>query len=133
MPLMAPLAAPSPGVGGRDPEQLAHDAPRILAGFLVSYEGNETGNFWPLYQGPNFVGRKDAAEGLMVEIDHPTTSSRHANLIASARPGRIKLEDLGSTNGTFVDDEKVATGVKHELRDGQRIRFGGFPAVLKLI
>jgi pSer/pThr/pTyr-binding forkhead associated (FHA) protein len=109
------------------------NAPQVLAGFLVSYEGNDTGVFWPIYQGQNIVGRQGAAPGLAVEIDHPTTSSRHAVLLASARPARIKVEDLGSTNGTFVSDQPLERGRKHELRDGDAIRFGGFTAIIKIV
>jgi pSer/pThr/pTyr-binding forkhead associated (FHA) protein len=105
----------------------------VIAGFLVSYEGSDTGTFWPIYQGQNMVGRKGAAPGLAVEIDHPTTSSRHAMVLASARPARIKLEDLGSTNGTFVSDQVLERGRKHELRDGDTVRFGGFTAIIKIV
>jgi pSer/pThr/pTyr-binding forkhead associated (FHA) protein len=118
---------------GVDPEQVAPDAPRVLAGFLVSYETSTLGSFWPIFQGRNAVGRKDAAEGLDISIDHPTTSSRHAALLASARPGRIKIEDGGSTNGTFVGDQRLEPGRRHELNDGDVIRFGGFFVLVKII
>ena len=112
---------------------MPHGAPRVLAGFLVSYEGQEQGAFWPIYQGRNMVGRRDAAEGLDIQIDNPTTSSRHAVLMASARPARIKLEDAGSTNGTFLGDRRLEPGQRHELDDGDQIRFGGYPVVVKIV
>lgn len=124
--------AAQPGVA-RDPEHVPAGAPRVLAGFLVSYEANELGNYWPIFQGTNTLGRKDAADGLTIEIDHPTTSSRHATLLAAARPGRIKVEDMGSTNGTFVDDERIPPGTRYELRDGQLVRFGGFTVAIKIV
>lgn len=89
--------------------------------------------FWPIYQGRTLVGRKDAAEGLDLEIDHPTTSSRHAVITATARPGHLEVEDLGSTNGTFIQDEKVPTGMRHELKDGFTLRFGGYPVIVKVV
>ena len=104
-----------------------------MAGFLISYEADELGRFWPVHQGRNEVGRLGAAEGLNLPIDHPTTSSRHAVLLASARPARLKVEDLGSTNGTYVNNERIAPGVRHELRDGDAVRFGGFGVVVKLL
>jgi hypothetical protein len=109
------------------------DAPRVLAGFLVSFDPDELGTFWPIRQGRTMIGRKDAAEGLDLEIDHPTTSSRHALLLATARPGRLEIEDLGSTNGTFIDDEKIQTGARHELRDGTSLRFGGYAVTVKVV
>jgi pSer/pThr/pTyr-binding forkhead associated (FHA) protein len=108
-------------------------ASRSLAGFLVSYDTSEFGVFWPLYQGQNVVGRRGAAAGLDVEIDHPTTSSRHALIHASARPSRMKLEDTGSTNGTYVGDQQLERGRKHEVRDGDVLRFGGFSVIVKLV
>jgi pSer/pThr/pTyr-binding forkhead associated (FHA) protein len=134
-----PEAAP-PGPGPQpqpgapvDPEHVGPEAPRVLAGFLVSFEGNDLGTFWPIYQGSNLVGRKDASDGLNLEIDHPTTSSRHANLLASARPARLKIEDLGSTNGTFYKEEKLAPGTRVEVDDGDQIRFGGYTVLVKLV
>jgi hypothetical protein len=117
---------------GRDPEAVEPGAPHVLAGFLVSFE-YELGLFWPLYQGKNVVGRRDAAPGLDVQIDHPTTSSRHAIIYASARPGRLKVEDTGSTNGTQIGDIPLERGKRYELRDGDTIRFGGYSLIVKLV
>jgi pSer/pThr/pTyr-binding forkhead associated (FHA) protein len=106
---------------------------RVLTGFLVSYESTELGVFWPLYQGTNVVGRKGAAPGLDIEIDHPTTSSRHAVIHAAARPGRLRVEDPGSTNGTFVGDHMIEKNKPHELRDGESVRFGGYNVIVKIV
>jgi pSer/pThr/pTyr-binding forkhead associated (FHA) protein len=122
-----------PAPSGQDPLELAADAPRVIAGFLVSYEGNELGTFWPIYQGKNVVGRKGAADGLDIEVDHPTTSSRHAIVHAAARPGRFKVEDPGSTNGTFVNDQKLAKGSHQDLKDGDTLRFGGYAVTVKIV
>jgi hypothetical protein len=124
---------PPPSPAGRDPEQVDANAPRVIAGFLVSYEGNELGAFWPIHQGQNQLGRKGAAPGLDIEIDHPTTSSRHAVLYASARPARLKLEDSGSTNGTFLRDQQLERGRRYEVQDGDVVRFGGFTTIVKLV
>jgi pSer/pThr/pTyr-binding forkhead associated (FHA) protein len=134
----APAAAPQQPARvtpqpGTDPEQVDPNAPRALAGFLVSYEGNELGVFFPIHQGQNLVGRKGAAPGLHIELEHGTTSSRHAVLLASARPGRLKVEDLGSTNGTFVGDLMLERGKKRELKDGDVVRFGGYVTIVKLV
>ena len=142
-PQRAPSApAPAPTAGqipssrpGRDPETVDANAPRALAAFLVSYEGSELGSFYPIHQGQNLVGRKGAAAagGLNIELEHGTTSSRHAMILASARPGRVKIEDVGSTNGTFVGDLMLERGKKHELKDGDVVRFGGYVTIVKII
>ncbi|HEY0467745.1 MAG TPA: FHA domain-containing protein, partial [Polyangiaceae bacterium] len=125
-----PAAAPGPG---RDPELVEAGALRALAGFLVSYDQSELGVFWPLYQGQNVLGRKGASAGLDIEVDSPTTSSRHAIVYASARPGRLKVEDAGSTNGTFMNEAPLERGKKFELRDNDTLRFGGFSVTVKII
>jgi pSer/pThr/pTyr-binding forkhead associated (FHA) protein len=121
-PPAAPAAAPS-----------ADPSLRVLAGFLVSYEATELGVFWPIYQGQNIIGRKGAAPGLDIEIDHPTTSSRHAVIHATARPGKLRVEDTGSTNGTFLGESMIEKNKAHELRDGEAVRFGGFNVIVKII
>ena len=98
----------------------------------MSYE-TELGQAWHIYQGANTIGRLEAAEGLDIELDHPTTSSRHAVIHATARPGRLSLEDLGSTNGTFRGDTKLEPHTRVDLRDGESIRFGGFAVTVKII
>ena len=42
-----------------------------------------------------------------VHIDHPTVSRKHARIIQGGRDGVYSIEDLGSTNGTFVNGERV--------------------------
>ncbi|MGC9336028.1 MAG: FHA domain-containing protein [Anaerolineae bacterium] len=62
--------------------------------------------------------------GRAVECDVVITSRRVSREHASLRREgwRVILEDLGSTNGTFLNDERVFNPV--ELRDEDRIRVG---------
>lgn len=99
----------------------------------MSYANDELGEFWEIRQGRNVIGRKDAMEGLDIQIDHPTTSSKHAVLLGVAGPGRVKVDDVGSTNGTFVNGEKLTSGQKVEVKDGDEVRFGGFNTTLKVV
>ncbi|MBA3543325.1 MAG: FHA domain-containing protein [Chthoniobacterales bacterium] len=55
----------------------------------------------------------------MIQIDDPSVSGRHAQLLLVDE--RYQLKDLGSTNGTRVNSE-LATEVF--LRVGDRLRFG---------
>jgi hypothetical protein len=125
-----PLAA----TGARElGAEFALDGPRTLVGFLVSFENVPLGQYWPIHQGRNVVGRQGAATGLDIEVSHPTTSSLHAILLASDTPGRVVVEDTSSTNGTFVNDNALAPGQRWELRDGDRVRFGLFNATIKIV
>lgn len=55
----------------------------------------------------------------MLQIDDPSVSGRHAQLLLIEE--RYQLKDLGSTNGTRVNSELVTDTF---LRVGDRIRFG---------
>jgi len=105
---------------------------RELRGFLYSFHASQSGDFWPLYAGENAIGRADSGEALDIPIDDPTTSSRHAVLISDG-PNRITLQDAGSTNGSFVNDQPVGYQGAVELHDGDRIRLGGYNAAVRFV
>jgi DNA-binding winged helix-turn-helix (wHTH) protein len=79
-----------------------------------------------LTDGAHVIGR-DA--GCVVWLDVLGVSRRHARIIINGRSATI--EDLGSTNGTFVDDAPVV-GIQ-ELLDGQRIHFGPLEVRFRLM
>jgi hypothetical protein len=63
------------------------------------------------------LGRGDQAE---IRLDDPFASSLHARL---TRQGRvIVIEDLGSTNGTYLNEELL--GGPAPLHPGDRVRIG---------
>ena len=66
-----------------------------------------------------------------IVVEDPFASGEHAVLTYRGRGWYV--EDLGSTNGTFVSDQALERGRKHELRDGDSIRFGGFTAIIKIV
>ncbi|MDP9036599.1 MAG: FHA domain-containing protein, partial [Myxococcota bacterium] len=115
------------------PRQAEVVPPKVLRGFLVAYGTNPSGEFWPLTAGRLLLGRAGAGEGLDIPLQDPTISSRHAALDIDGASGVITVEDTGSTNGTFVNDEHIGFNGRRELRDGDRIRFGGFTAIAKVI
>ena len=63
------------------------------------------------------LGRGDGAE---IRLDDPFASSRHAQLILQA--GTVVLEDLGSTNGTYLNEELLQGPAP--LHNGDRVRIG---------
>ena len=107
--------------------------PKVLRGFLVAYGTNPSGDFWALTAGRHVVGRAGGGDGIDVPLQDPTISSRHATLVVDGASSSIAIEDTGSTNGTFVNDEHVGFNGRRELRDGDRLRFGGFTAIVKVI
>ena len=71
----------------------------------------------PLQEGDNLIGRDPAA---LVRVEAEGVSRRHACI--TVRPGGAVIEDLGSKNGTSVDD--VPLGGATTLSDGDRIGIG---------
>jgi hypothetical protein len=118
----APAAAPAPALPAN-----------ALRGFLVSYQSNTQGDFWPLHGGRKTVGRANSGEQVDIPLSDATISSRHAAVLIDGPSGSIQVEDTGSTNGTFVNEEHIGFNGKRELRDGDKVRFGGYTTVVKVI
>jgi hypothetical protein len=125
-----PMAVPAPAA--MPVAQADGMAPKILRGFLVTYGRNPNGDYWPLNSGRHTIGRLGSAEGIDIQIQDPTVSSRHATLVVDAN-GPIVVEDNGSTNGTFVNDMPLGHAGRSDLRDGDRLRVGGFTTIIKVI
>ncbi len=78
--------------------------------------GHTPGMIYDIGEGA-VLGRGDAAE---IRLDDPFASSRHAQLILQA--GVVVLEDLGSTNGTYLNEELLQGPAP--LHSGDRVRIG---------
>jgi hypothetical protein len=90
---------------------------RFISG---KYQGGE----YPLLDsGELVIGRSSELEMVLAE---DMVSRKHAKL--SLGDGTITISDLGSTNGTFVNGEKVE---RAQLKEGDRILIG--TSILKLI
>ncbi|MGZ6066519.1 MAG: FHA domain-containing protein [Polyangiales bacterium] len=111
--------------------------PRPLAAFLVSFQYEPLGTYWPLGAGSNLVGRSAGGRpDLDVGIGDTTVSSEQAVVeIDSLRPGVLAatVEDRTSRNGTAVNGRAIAAGVRVPVGHGDRIRFGSFETVLVLV
>lgn len=99
-----PIGAPGDGAPV-DPRLVVERAPGHVPG--MEYEVGEGA----------VLGRGDQAE---IRLEDPFASSRHARL---TRQGAvIVLEDLGSTNGTYLNEE-LLDGPR-PLHPGDRVRIG---------
>jgi predicted component of type VI protein secretion system len=84
---------------------------------LVMQKGPNPGKIYELVQEEVTIGR-DISNQMV--INDPEVSRRHARL--TLQVGGYVIEDLGSTNGTFVDGQRLMG--PHLLRPGQTVMFG---------
>lgn len=68
--------------------------------------------------GESIIGRSRMAQ---VHINESTVSRQHARILASPL-GEVTIEDLGSSNGTYVNNEKIEG--RRRLADGDRVHVG---------
>jgi pSer/pThr/pTyr-binding forkhead associated (FHA) protein len=94
------------------PLHTAHDARLIVE----RAPGHMPGMIYDIGDGA-VLGRGEAAE---IRLDDPYASSRHAQLVMQA--GVVVLEDLGSTNGTYLNEELLQGPAP--LHRGDRVRIG---------
>lgn len=85
---------------------------------LIMRSGPTPEKVYELTQPVIFIGRDFGNE---IVINDPEVSRRHARL--TAQTGGYILEDLGSTNGAFVNGQRLLG--PHLLRAGELITFGG--------
>jgi pSer/pThr/pTyr-binding forkhead associated (FHA) protein len=86
---------------------------------ILVNKGPEPGKVYELTSVSITIGRDPMAE---ITINDPEVSRRHARLIGTLSGYRI--QDLGSTNGTFVDGTRLG-GEPFDLKIGQVISIGG--------
>ena len=79
---------------------------------------------YALAEGVNLIGRDHDCN---VPLDLSGISRRHAEIHVS--DDSITLRDLGSKNGTWLNDSRVGGDV--ELRDGDKLRFGPMTLMLR--
>lgn len=84
---------------------------------FIMNTGPNPGKIYELSQDEITIGR-DIANNIVV--NDPEVSRRHARLKMQA--GNYILEDLGSTNGSFVNGQRLMG--PHALRPGEQIMFG---------
>jgi len=85
------------------------------------------GRTWQLSEGDNVIGRDPRSD---VWLDARGVSRRHAIIRVDSRTRRVTLEDLGSTNGTFVRREAV--DAEAALNDGDLVQVGTVDLTVRL-
>jgi FHA domain len=120
-PSVAAAVAPPPDATGLHradadplpaPDALAHGEPRLVVEHAA---GHPDGIAYAVSDGA-ILGRGDVE----IRLEDPFASTRHARI--APQGAMLVIEDLGSTNGTFLNDEQL--GGPQPLHHGDRIRIG---------
>ncbi len=84
---------------------------------LVVIHGDGLGKKYDLAQPEVTIGRSSKSD---IQVDQESVSRLHARVVSDG--GKVTIEDGGSTNGTFVNDEQADGAFR--LRNGDLIKIG---------
>jgi hypothetical protein len=106
--------------GGREPRGRA--GPDLRAGVeprleVIAAMGHEPGTVFDLGDGGATMGRSASSD---IEVDDPFASSAHARIFP--RGDFMFIEDMGSTNGTFLNGRQLRR--PEQLKVADKIRIG---------
>jgi pSer/pThr/pTyr-binding forkhead associated (FHA) protein len=103
------------------PDEAAHV--EGLSGYAIVVEkGPRAGMSFLLREGNTTVGRHPESDIFLNDV---TVSRQHCRFVAQAES--LTVEDSGSTNGTYVNDERVDGA---ELKAGDEVLIGRFHFVV---
>lgn len=112
--------------GDREPPLPA--GPKVHAKLVIE-RGHAIGTEFPLTSEESNIGRWDADNGVFPDVDldahdpEAKVSRKHARVLFTN--GSYMIEDLGSTNGTFVNrGRRLIPGNPHKLNDGDEVIVG---------
>jgi CRP-like cAMP-binding protein len=86
----------------------------------------------------SLVGRPDPVTGVVPEInlgmldEKRTLSRRHAKILVEGALAFVR-EEVGTSNGTFLNDQKLRTGVPMQINPQDTLRFGAIELTVTLV
>jgi len=103
----------------------AEDKPPVIAEFI----SDQSLKVYLVHKEISLIGRYDPVTGITPDIDlteddvKRSVSRRHAKLIFSS--GQFYLaEEVGTLNGTFINNKRIPTGILTPLKSGMQVGFG---------
>jgi len=92
---------------------------RKLGGWLVSFDIEDFGVDFKLFEGRNTIGSKSSSD---ITVQDPQVSSLHGLILYKKK--KFILTDELSTNGTFLNGEELVPRNTYDLNDGDEIKIG---------
>jgi len=125
IPVPAPPVQPPPAVPAPPP---AYPSAAAVQGRLV-VQGTNAALPFPPGKTEVLVGREDPVSGVFPDIDltdhggdEGGISRQHARIFVQGT--QVLVEDLNSTNYTYVNQQRLTPGQSHPLNNGDEVRFG---------
>lgn len=122
-----------PAGGGVAAERSEDGVVEVATGDLIlRYEINEkrSEQHFDLEQGHRLsIGRTKDND---IAIDHTSVSKHHASLLLTSE-GKLVVADTGSTNGTYLNGERIAYGKAIEIFAGDKVKFGAVEVDLEFL
>jgi predicted component of type VI protein secretion system len=124
----SPDAVPQP-----TPATMPSDGGKTRAYFI----GKTTGKIYPIYKDEVLLGRYDSVTGQRPEIDlteednNRNVSRRHARLLYKDG-AYLVAEEIGTMNGTYINGDKLPTGVLSPIKDGDELLLCRVPVIFKI-
>ena len=92
---------------------------RKLRGWLVSFDIEEFGTDYKIFEGRNTLGSKPSSD---ITILDGEISGLHAVILF--RKDKFSISDEMSTNGTLLNEQDLVPRTSNELNDGDEIKIG---------
>lgn len=99
--------------------------PSEVKAYLVS---SMSGRTFPITKSEAYIGRVDRVTGAVPEIDLSDedpkrfVSRRHAKIVKNNDEFML-VEEIGTVNGTYINNHRLSTGVPSELKNGDNLTF----------
>ena len=108
------------------------------AGATAAKLVTESGIEFDVYpKGDTTIGRLDPSTGLKPDIDlrdadtDRSISRRHAKIVGDGSQ-YVVVEEVGTSNGTFVNGTRLTTGQKVAIKNGDEVVFGRLKTTFKV-
>jgi CRP-like cAMP-binding protein len=122
---VVPEAEASPVSTAQPPAAQAPVAPQQSEA-IAYFISKSSGNVFPVFKNDALIGRYDSVTGSTPEVDltqedaSRNISRRHARLVTKEGKHFV-AEEIGTMNGTFLNGEKLPTGVLTPIKDGDEL------------
>jgi CRP-like cAMP-binding protein len=101
------------------------------------FVAKESGKIYPVFKDEVLIGRYDSVTGHRPEVDltdednNRNVSRRHARLLFKDNTFYI-AEEIGTMNGTYINGNRIPTGVLTPINDGDEVTLCRVPVIFKM-